>query len=117
MAPNQLWIMPNARDIAVNFLTDAIFTLFTIVFLTWVIRAREVRYWHAVEKKIRQRIAIHLQRLFDYLYEYFLEPVPAMPDRLEEKMKEAEMMVDGEDRERRICMDNSKRRRSSCFRI
>jgi len=40
-----IWIIPNVRDIGVNLLTDAIFSIFAIVFLSWLIKYREYLSW------------------------------------------------------------------------
>lgn len=96
------WIMPNIRDVGVNLLTDALFAIFTIVFLSWIIKSREIRQWKIVENKIRARIAGHLNRIFDEIYLYFLEPAPTFPDYLERQVEQAEKMRTGIEREKRL---------------
>jgi hypothetical protein len=95
-----IWIMPVARDIAVNLLTDSIFTIFTVVFLTWLIRIREVSQWKLVEKKVLNRVASHLYETFETIYLYFLEPAPKMPDEFEKRIAAAEKMNFGIKREK-----------------
>jgi hypothetical protein len=92
--------MPLARDIAVNLLTDSFFTIFTIVFLTWLIKIREVNQWKLVEKKVLDRVATHLYEIFEDIYLYFLEPAPTMPDQFEEKYAKTEKMDYGIEREK-----------------
>ena len=61
-----LWITPVARDVGVNLFTNAIFTIFTIVFLTVIIRSRENSKWKLIEKEVLNRIVRYLTEI---LYE------------------------------------------------
>jgi hypothetical protein len=92
--------MPVARDMAVNLLTGSIFTIFTVVFLTWLIRIREVNQWKLVEKKVLDRVASHLYETFESIYLYFLEPGPKMPDEFEKRVAAADKMDFGIKREK-----------------
>lgn len=84
-------------------ITDILFTAFTIVFLTWLLRARENGQWKLVESKVRQRIrkeimelggAIHIDFLYpqgdDYVIEKLgpLEPQVRWRQRIELGMRE-----------------------------
>lgn len=59
-----VWIMPTHWDIGVNLFTDAIFTMFTIVFLTWIFTIREKRELEPVREVALRR----LKPLVDHLF-------------------------------------------------
>lgn len=101
-AATLFWILPYARDVAVNLLSGSLFTIFTIVFLTWLIRKRENDSWKLVEKRVLYRISTHLYKIFDNIYLYFLQPAPRMSKQLEEQFAKAEKMDYGLKRERLI---------------
>lgn len=79
---NVIWILPVIRDLAINLITNSIFAIFTVIFLTWIIKARDTRQWNMVEKHILKRVADHLYKLFDMTYQFFLEPIE-MPEEKE----------------------------------
>lgn len=87
-------------NLGINLVSESFGIVFTIVFLTWIIRSRELRQWKSVEKKVRERIANNLYGIFEDIFLYFLEPAPQMPDKLEKKIKQAERMEDGMEREK-----------------
>lgn len=62
-----LWILPLARDVGVNLLTDAIFTIFTIVFLSWMIRIRDHKAWKSIEERVTDKLRDCLKNLFENL--------------------------------------------------
>jgi len=87
-----VWILPLHEDFGISLLTDAIFTIFTIVFLTWVISFREARQWKIVEAKIRERIRYRLFKIFSDISAYFLKPFPQLPDKLSRMPKKKDKM-------------------------
>jgi len=97
-----LWIVPIHEGFGVNLLTDAIFMVFTIVFLTWVISFREARKWRIVGSKIRERIEYRLFKIFSDISAYFLEPTPQMLNDLEKGLQGTDRMDEGIEREKAI---------------
>jgi len=59
--------MPYVRDIGVNLLTGAFFSIFTIVFLSWLIDYRENLSWRSVKKYVLKRIVKQIYGLFTNL--------------------------------------------------
>jgi len=62
-----IWIIPNVRDIGVNLLTDAIFSIFTIVFLSWLFNYRDNLSWKAVKHLVFKRINKQIFGIFTEL--------------------------------------------------
>jgi len=62
-----IWIIPNVRDIGVNLLTDAIFSIFTIVFLSWLFNYRDNLSWKAVKHLVFKRISRQIHGIFTEL--------------------------------------------------
>jgi len=87
IAINVVWILPIVRDLAINLITDSIFAIFTIVFLTWIINTREAKQWNVVEKHILKRIVDRLYGMFDGIYCFFLEPIDIREDIPEQLKK------------------------------
>lgn len=59
-----VWIMPLHPEIGVNLLTDSIFMVSTIVFLSWLLSMRERKKWIPVERRILERITHQIDTLF-----------------------------------------------------
>jgi hypothetical protein len=57
--------MPAVWDIGVNLFTDAIFSIFTIVFLSWLINYRENLSWKSVKVHVLKQISKHLYSIFN----------------------------------------------------
>lgn len=64
---DSLWIIPNIRDIGANLLTDAIFAIFTIVFLSWLINRREALQWKSVKDRVLKRLGTEIYLLSRWL--------------------------------------------------
>lgn len=59
-----IFVIPSVRDIGVNFLTDSIFMMFTIIFLSWLINYRANLSWKSVKKYVFKRISTQIFGLF-----------------------------------------------------
>jgi len=97
-----IWIMPLITDLGMDLLTSAIFTVFTIVFLTWVVNYREERQWKVIGRKIRERIGYRLFKIFSDISAYFLEIAPNFLDDLEKKVQETGRLYEGIEREKAV---------------
>ncbi|MEM2191872.1 MAG: hypothetical protein QW540_10655 [Archaeoglobaceae archaeon] len=64
-----LWLVPYDKELGVNIFTNAIFTIFTIIFLMSLIEYRENHRWKLVEKKVKARIT----QVLSWIYEDFTD--------------------------------------------
>ena len=62
-----IWIIPKVRDFGVNLLTDAIFSIFTIVFLSWLFNYRDYLNWKPVKHSVFKRIGKQIFGIFTEL--------------------------------------------------
>lgn len=56
-------IMPIAWDIGVNLFTDAIFTIFTMIFLVWALDHREKLQWKSVKNRVLAKLGSLLSEI------------------------------------------------------
>jgi len=60
-------------DLGINLISETFGIVFTIVFLTWYIKSREIKQWKIVENKVKERISFHLDEVFFAVFMLFLE--------------------------------------------
>lgn len=85
MVIDLFWVYPviigNLPSFGKDLFTNVLFTIFTIVFLTWGITIREERTWRIVGKKVEERIEYRLQKILVDVSTYFLEPPSQLLDK------------------------------------
>ena len=84
-------------NLAVNLFTSSIFTVLTIVFISWLFSLREKAEWHAVRNEVFFRIKIELLTLFGMSVDYF-EGGPELKTALmleKDKTKNVELVANG----------------------
>jgi hypothetical protein len=84
--------------------TNALFTVFTIVFLTWGINIREEKRWRIVGSKIQERIEYRLQKILTDIFAYFLEPEPELIDEVDKKLTETDKVSDRTKKEKAMAL-------------
>jgi len=65
-------IFPIYQDYGVDVVVNAGFTIFTIAFLTWMVRVRENSTWKLVEKEVLKRISRHFGEILREIEDNFL---------------------------------------------
>jgi hypothetical protein len=63
-----LYIFPINENLAANLFTSAIFTVLTIVFLSWLLKVREQQEWKKVEKEVVYDIKTELAALLSVIF-------------------------------------------------
>lgn len=66
-------VMPAYLDYGIDIITNAGFTIFTILFLTWIVRIRENGAWKIVEDEVLARISRHLGDVLREIHINFLD--------------------------------------------
>lgn len=51
-----IWIMPRAPDLGTNLISEAIFTIFAIVFLSWLFKLRETLQYEPQKKAMLEEL-------------------------------------------------------------
>lgn len=110
MVVDMLWVYPVImRDLpgfGKDLFTNVLFTVFTIVFLTWGINIREERTWRIVGKKVEERIEYRLQKILGDISAYFLKPVPQLKDEKVRQSKKGNRTADrvGREKAAAVCL-------------
>lgn len=96
-----IWIMPIAWDIGVNLFTDAIFMIFTVVFLTIAFNYREEARKRPLKVRVEERIGRQLYSVFDIIRKFVVTKRHSVRlsreeflDELKEQSSKEELILD-----------------------
>lgn len=88
-------------DLGMNLISETFGIVFTIVFLTWIIKSRENKQWKIVENKVMERISIHLHDVFITIFCYFIEPIPKLPVDIAKEIENLQQRAEEKNGEQR----------------
>lgn len=92
-------------NLAVNLFTSSIFTVLTIIFLSWLFDLREKAEWHAVREEVFFLIKLELIGLFTITTDYFKGGVELKNSLMSEKDKERNIQLVG-DSLKNLCLSS-----------